>query len=97
MMVAAFATLPVATLGFAQAPAPAKKPETKAAPAAEKKAPATSEKKAPVELIDLNFATKEQLQALPGIGEVYAGATVQGEDRPQDKEDHLRRRCAEYS
>ena len=69
LMVAALCRLLVTTLSFAQAPAPTQKPETKAAPAAEKKTPATSEKKAPTELIDLNSATKEQLQTLPSIGD----------------------------
>ena len=68
----ALATLLVAMLGFAQAQAPAKKPDTKAAPAAEKKAPAASVKKPSAELIDLNSATKEQPHSLPGIADAYA-------------------------
>ena len=48
------------------------------APAAEQKSSAPSEKKAPAELIDLNSATKEQLETLPGSGTANSQKIIDG-------------------
>jgi DNA uptake protein ComE-like DNA-binding protein len=45
------------------------------------------EKKAPAELLDINTATKEQLAALPGIGDVYSDAIIKG--RPYKAKNEL--------
>jgi DNA uptake protein ComE-like DNA-binding protein len=69
-LVCAFA-LSLTVAGLSQA-----KPAEKAAPKpAEKAKPAA---KAAAELLDLNTASRDQLVALPGVGEAYADKIIQG-------------------
>ena len=94
-----FATLTAAalTLGLlasapamAQAPAPAAAPSKMAPAPAGKMAPATESKMAPApkaELLDLNSASIETLETLPGIGKAYSAAIVKG--RPYKGKDEL--------
>ena len=72
------ASLLLAGTAFAQTTAPAAKP---AAPAS-KMAPA-----AKTDLLDINSATAEQLDALPGIGKAYSAAIIKG--RPYKGKDEL--------
>ena len=79
-----------ATSLMAQATQPAAKSDSKMAPAP--KAPATESKMAPAaapkaELLDINSATAEQLDALPGVGKAYSAAIIKG--RPYKGKDEL--------
>ena len=74
------ALIVLSTLSFAQAPKPAKEPATA------KKEHATAGAKH--ELVDLNSATKEQLAALPGIGDAYADKIIAG--RPYKSKSELK-------
>lgn len=81
---------------LAQTPQPAPKSEKMAPPAAGKMAPAPApapaaapaKSEAPkAELLDINSATVEQLEVLPGIGKAYSAAIVKG--RPYKGKDEL--------
>ncbi len=81
--------LMTATAAHAQSAAPAPTTASRPlrrflpSPAAKPAAP----KAAKMELVDLNTATREQLVALPGIGETYADAIIKA--RPFKSKDEL--------
>lgn len=66
-------------------PKAASQPTVKPVAQTAKPAPAAAHKK--MELLDLNTATREQLVALPGIGETYADAIIKA--RPFKSKDEL--------
>src|SRR6266446_6617870 len=76
----------------AQTTAPSKSPPspTATAPSAPPKSPATTGSQAPGELVDINSATSEELDKLPGVGPARAKAIIA--NRPYNGKDDLTNR-----
>jgi len=71
ILIGLFAMLLVASTGMARTGSPAPQATTKSKKSAATAAPAA-------DLVDLNSASKEQLDALPGIGEKYSQKIIDG-------------------
>ncbi|MBU3886937.1 helix-hairpin-helix domain-containing protein [Methylosinus sporium] len=84
---AALAQAPATSIAKAGKSAPAKQQPATPAPEPAKEPPAKEAAPKPAELLDINSATKEELDALPGIGEARSVAIIKG--RPYKGKDEL--------
>ena len=76
----------VSGLAMAQTPAPTPTPAPAPAPAPHQK-PAAPHHQSTVAKVDINKASKEELEKLPGIGDAYADKIIAG--RPYKGKDYL--------
>jgi DNA uptake protein ComE-like DNA-binding protein len=82
ILTALLAVVLVAGIAIAQTPSPSPKTGTSGKKPAATASPSTSS-----DLVDINSASKEQLDALPGIGEKYSQKIIDG--RPYAKKTDL--------
>jgi competence protein ComEA len=87
VLVALFALALISSTALAQTSGGAATPTPPATKSPKKTAEAPANAKAQVDLLDINSATKDQLDTLPGIGDKYAQKIIDG--RPYAKKTDL--------